>query len=735
MTIKKKIYVIVIVVVMQTVMVCAVLFWAKERVQRSLAMTGAANEIMEGVSDLNLLAGEFLLVRNDRPLKQWKWRVESLKEDIRESELLLSEEASLIDDINANLALVEETEKRLMEYSVAEGAEFERGEKLVERTVLMFMIASQNLSSVADNLVQRTNVRINRLVYRTTAFSLVFLLLSGAGIIMTVLAVARSIDRPVNKLLKAAQEVGSGRLDKETGIDSKDEIGLFARAFDSMIERLREITVSRDDLVAEVAERRRAEEELVRSETRYRTIFENGLDGISIYEVRFDSYRRKLVDCNEAYASAAGMTREEMLAVDDVSRLQANEYGAEERETFREKIKNGEPYSGMFSWKRPDGLENHIEFKSVPVNMDGVTLVFGIDRDVTARVKAEQSLRESEELFRQLAQNVKECFYLKDVRENRMIYVNPVFEDVWSASAEEAARDARVMFDEVHADDVDYVGALLAKEQKGVEVQGEFRITPGGAGRRWIWYRSFPVTNDEGRVYRVAGIAEDVTWRKNIEEKLRNLSLKVITAQESERKRIGRELHDGTGQTLSAIKILLERETARLKSEHPEIDIGQLKKIVPFISDVIVEVRRILMDLRPSMLDDLGLVAAMNWFCREFQIQYPLIKVHSDIEVDEQAVDDTEKTVLFRVMQEAMHNVAKHSGADRVSVELRHENGRLDMTVRDNGRGFDVSEENFRGVGLIGMRERMELISGDFSLESSPGEGAAVTASIRVNGS
>lgn len=850
MTIKKKIYLITFLVVMQTAVVCTILFWAQGQVRHSLSMTESANSIMNGVSELNMLVNEFLLMRNERPLMQWEKRMDSLKEDIRDSENLLGDEASLLKDITHNLERVEEAKNKFLEYGLK--GRTARNEELVERTVLFFLLASQNMASAANSLVERTGARIDSLVGQTIAVSSAFLVLFGAGIIAMVSAVAGSIDRPIRDLVEAARRIGGGRLDQETGIDSNDEIGLFAKAFDSMIRRLRAITVSRDELAAEVAERRRAEEELSRSETRYRTIFEHGTDGISIYEVGFDPYGRRLVDCNEAYARAAGMTREELLKVPDVSKLQINEYSPGEVEELRERVRTGKPYRGTFSWRRPDGLENYIEFTSVPVEMDGKMLVFGIDRDVTARVQAQESLmrsqnllrtvmenvpviiwafdkngiitliegegladleaesgdyvgesfyemyadspemlecskrglsgekfhstievrgkyfrvglnpifdeggavagvigsavnvtrdieaeralRESEERFRQLAQHVKECFYLKDVVRDRMIYVNPVFEDIWGRPVREVMNDAGVMFEHVLPGDADFARELEKREKQGRQAQGEFRIQAPGKGVRWIWYRSFPILDNNGRVYRVAGAAEDVTWRKSVEDKLRKLSLKVLSAQEVERKRIGRELHDGAGQTLSAIKILLERETARIRTEHPGIDVGPLMKIAPYISEVIVEVRRILMDLRPSMLDDLGLVAAMNWFCREFEVQYPQIKVRTDIAVDEDAVDDTEKTVLFRVMQEAMHNAAKHSGADWVEVVLGRRNGRLELTVCDNGVGFDVAEENFRGVGLAGMRERMELVSGDFAIDSRPGEGAKVRASIKVNG-
>lgn len=607
MTIKRKIYIISFLVVLQTVVVCSALIWSHGRVQRCLAMSGSANDIMEGVSELNMLASEFLLVRSERPLKQWEQRVDSLRADINASQILLTDEAPLLYNILVNLKRVEEAKSRLQEYRLCGQEEPSlRSDKLVERTVLFFLVASQNMTSMAKNLVSRTGARIDRIIYSTIAATVAFMVLFGSIIITAVFAVSGSIEKPLNSLVQAAVRIGQGRLDQDTGVSAKDEIGLFAKAFDSMVARLREITVSRDELAAEVEIRRRAEAELLRSETRYRTIFENGIDGVSVYDVEFDPYRRRLVDCNEAYARAAGMPREQLLEVGSVDHLQQCDYVLKRGELLEDRIRRGEPYSGTLSWNRPDGRENYIEFKSVPIVMDGRTLVFGIGRDVT--------------------------------------------------------------------------------------------------------------------------------WRKKTEEKLRSLSRKVISAQEMERKRIGHELHDGTGQTLSALKILLEREIARLKEQYPGLEADRLEKLGPLISDTIVEIRRILSNLRPPLLDDLGLVASMNWFCREFEVRYPQIKVVSSLDVDEEVLGDAEKTVLFRIMQEAMHNVAKHSGASEVEVSLGRENGMVELCVSDNGYGFRLDAVNGRGVGLDGMRERMELVSGDFELSSEPGQGTRVKAAVKANG-
>jgi signal transduction histidine kinase len=133
-------------------------------------------------------------------------------------------------------------------------------------------------------------------------------------------------------------------------------------------------------------------------------------------------------------------------------------------------------------------------------------------------------------------------------------------------------------------------------------------------------------------------------------------------------------------------------------------------------------------DLRPSVLDDLGIVPAMNWFCREYQKTYSHICVEKQIDVSENDVNDSLKTAIFRVSQEAMNNVAKHSKATAVDLGLRKENGEIELTIRDNGQGFNP-ETTRKGLGLSTMRERVELSGGTFDLQSAIGKGTLIHVS------
>jgi PAS domain S-box-containing protein len=232
----------------------------------------------------------------------------------------------------------------------------------------------------------------------------------------------------------------------------------------------------------------------------------------------------------------------------------------------------------------------------------------------------------------------------------------------------------------------------------------------------------------------MAPLIGEAIHRFNLEEELREsesrlrlLSSQLLTVQEAERKRIAREIHDGIGQYLTAIKFRVENTLQQMDKGKTKTIIKPLKDIIPIIQESIEEARRIQMDLRPSILDDLGILATIGWFTREFQKVYSHISIEKGIDIQENEVPDSLKIALFRVMQEAMNNIAKHSKGNAVHLSLRKMEDRIELKIEDNGMGFDL--ENYRkGLGLTSMRERTELSGGSFAIESTPGKGTIIRA-------
>lgn len=215
----------------------------------------------------------------------------------------------------------------------------------------------------------------------------------------------------------------------------------------------------------------------------------------------------------------------------------------------------------------------------------------------------------------------------------------------------------------------------------------------------------------------------------------------LITAQEKERKRIACELHDSIGQSLGATKFKVEELLLDKSNDFSENSKSQLKEIVDYIKNVIHEVRHIAMDLRPAMLDDLGALITLKWFCREFEKTYTNITVLKTINVNETDIPEDRKVVIFRIVQEAMNNIVKHAHASKITLELSKSDSGLNMYIKDDGCGFDIdpaknshvvsfcSTSGLSGCrfGMSSMRERAESTGGIFSIKSSIGEGTCVS--------
>ncbi len=216
---------------------------------------------------------------------------------------------------------------------------------------------------------------------------------------------------------------------------------------------------------------------------------------------------------------------------------------------------------------------------------------------------------------------------------------------------------------------------------------------------------------------------------KDSEGELRFLSTRLLTAQEEERKKIAGELHDSVGSLLGAVQFSLRNAIGR--AEEGETNIEMLQNIASLIERTIEESRRIMTDLRPSILDDLGIVATIKWFCVQQRGVYPSISFDESVTLEEEDVPEELNVVLFRIIQEAFHNIVKYSKAERVLVSLGKNSEHIELTIRDNGTGFDknlvLSRDNPRkGLGLTSMRERAELSGGTFSLDSAVGEGTTI---------
>jgi len=194
------------------------------------------------------------------------------------------------------------------------------------------------------------------------------------------------------------------------------------------------------------------------------------------------------------------------------------------------------------------------------------------------------------------------------------------------------------------------------------------------------------------------------------------------------------EIHENVAQTMSAIKYRVELALDQIVHDKPGEGAKLLEPVASLIQQAIEEIRRIKNELRPSILDDFGILETISWCCREFEMKRSGIGIEKNIDIEESDVPDSLKIVIFRVLQEAFNNIMKHTQADIVHLSLEKADGNLRLTIQDNGKGFDVDRVPFedqsdRGLGLASMKERTEQSRGYFSIESHKGVGTTIRAS------
>jgi PAS domain S-box-containing protein len=490
-------------------------------------------------------------------------------------------------------------------------------------------------------------------------------------------------------------------------------------------------------IAQDITKRKRAEEALKESEERFRQLAENIHD---LFWIKTADFKRVLY-LSPVYESMSGRSREERYQDDDYDRF-LSRIVPEDRERMARIMESaaGEEFDIEFRTERPDGSVRWIHDRGFPIRDQSgqVYRIAGIATDITERKLAEEALRESEERFRQLTENINEVFWLRSLNLEQLLYISPMFEKVcgWTRESLYAGGPELV----VHPEDCSWVlETIKGLAGRGFEI--EYRIVTKDGEVRWLRDRGFPIRNRSGEIYRFGGVAEDITDRKKAEdrlketsEQLRALSASLQSAREQEATRIAHQIHDDLGGILTGLRWELE---AFEKMIHQPSDAGQLQamqeKLATMVSltdSTINVVRRIASELRPSILDDLGLLEAIEWQTQQFQARTG-IQCCCDCSLQSIPLGNPQSTAVFRIVQEALTNILRHAQATRVGVAMKEEDGSFSLTVSDNGRGITPAEKSSRNsLGLLGIEERAHMIGACVDIIGRPGEGT--TLYVRV---
>jgi PAS domain S-box-containing protein len=339
-------------------------------------------------------------------------------------------------------------------------------------------------------------------------------------------------------------------------------------------------------------------------------------------------------------------------------------------------------------------------------------------------------LAASEERFRQLAENIGEIFWISTPDKSQMLYISPAYERVFGRTCESVYRDPKSFLEAIHPDDRRRIEESLPRQSRG-DFEEVYRIIRPDGMVRWLWARAFPVRDKSGKVYRVAGITEDITMRKLAEQRLvaEEQSLrKQLELHERERKLFAYEIHDGLLQDVIGTQLLID--SVRHQAQQQGWDCtNELDRAWNQLSRTIAEGRRLITQLRPIVIDEHGLIEAIHHLIADEKRNSGLIVAFSH-EVKFDRLPSLFENALFRITQEALNNARRHSGEKRARVVLTQGAGHLRLVIHDDGVGFDPSQVPDDRFGLEGMRKRAQLCGGRTQIQSAPGQGTTIMVEV-----
>lgn len=513
----------------------------------------------------------------------------------------------------------------------------------------------------------------------------------------------------------------------------------------------------------DITERRETEEKLIESEKRFRSYFELGLIGMAI-----TSPDKGCLAVNDEICKILGYERDELLERNWAEMTHPEDLAADVANFNRVMAGEIDAYRLDKRFIRKDNriIDTTISVKCVRRDDGSVEYFVALLEDVTAR----RQLENERQKFVSLAENSSEFVGICDM-DFVPVYVNKAGVRMVGLESQEQARQVLVQ-DFFFEEDRELVfGEFFNRVLRDGAGELEVRMRHFKTGEPlWMIYTVFIITNTGGETIGLGTVSRNVTERRQAEEALRQakdelehrviertkelselnedlrkeiaererveaererLLSRIVSAQEDERQRIAREMHDQLGQNLSALALKL----SALKNDYdtqPELreHFASLKNIVKQLD---ADVGFLVRDLRPTALDDFGLVVALSNYVRNWSKQFDVrAELHTSGMEKERLTGEVE-TVLYRITQEALTNVAKHANAENVDILLERRSDHVSLIIEDDGGGFNVEQAfgaSEKGFGLIGMRERAALVGGTLAVESHPGAGATVAVRI-----
>jgi PAS domain S-box-containing protein len=484
----------------------------------------------------------------------------------------------------------------------------------------------------------------------------------------------------------------------------------------------------------DITDRKRGEEALRESEEKYRTLFEHSPTGIGISDAAGN-----ILAMNDAMLEPGGYSREDVVRAPSVADFYYDP--ADRVRLLADLEKHGVIRQREVRLKRKDGTPYVVSLSVVPTLLDRKPTLLAIAEDVTDRKKTEDAYRASNELRNLILSHIDEIVYsvtfLPGQYYGTLDFVSPKLGAILGYTPEDF-QDPDLWLKEIHPDDIaEFKRTTEEMTRSRAARSREYRFRHKHTGAyRWIEDRVMPRLDEHGQVVGVFGASRDTTRRKQAEnelrrsrEALRRLAIREQEVREEERTSIAREIHDQLGQAMTALRMELSWLHRKLADSSSTVS-ERMQSILSMIDDTTAAVQDLSSRLRPAALDDLGLPAAVEWQVQEFGSRTD-VQCAVEVPLKELDVDPDRATGLFRILQEALTNVARHAEASRVEVQLRKDGDDLVLRVHDNGKGVSESDmSSGDSFGLLGMRERAVALRGSVTIEPASAGGTTVTARV-----
>jgi PAS domain S-box-containing protein len=480
----------------------------------------------------------------------------------------------------------------------------------------------------------------------------------------------------------------------------------------------------------DVTEQRRTQRTLEESQLRFTQIVENIQDVLWVGGPGRDGGIQYL---SPAFEQVWGIRPEKIY---EDTQIVWDSIHSEDREEFAhifdKHISEGSPYEAEYRIARPDGSIRWIATRGFPVKDEtgNVCQEVGIAHDITDRKQAEQQLRESEEKFKHLAEQSPNMIFIN--KKDNVVYANKQCEEVMGYQREEFYSPDFDFLTLIAPESKELLKASYSRHMMGKDVAPYEYALVTKNGERLEAIITTKLIEYEGE-NAILGIVTDITERKRTElelqrshEELRNLYKHLQSAREEERAAIARGVHDELAQDLTALKIDLSWLRRRLTKDNEPL-LARTEDMSKLVDTAIQKVQRIYTELRPGVLDDLGLVPAIQWQVDEFRDRTG-IECKLALEVEDFVLGRDQAINYFRILQEALTNISRHAGATRARINLKRKADNLVLEIRDNGKGITQRQlHSHWSFGLMGMRERANSIGSTLNIRGAADKGTTVT--------